>query len=233
MKKLVAFGAAVTTGVVVAGAMTTTAYAWHPKGQIKKSVQNQTANSALADANDVNSAVSTKPGDVLKYVIEVSNVGSAASNGYNDMAKTVMTDTLPAGVELVSNPSKRTISENLGTLKPGQKVTKEYLVRVTSSKDKDVVTNKACYTGDSTANDNPQSGCDPAVVTVTVPPKPEEPPKPPKTPEPPKEVPVVQGKGVEQPAELPKTGPADVAGLFTGFSTAGYVAHRFVTRRKR
>ncbi len=236
MKKIVAFGAAAASGVVVASAMTSTVYAWHPEGRIKKSVQNQTQTSALADANDVKSAVSTKPGDTLKYVIEVSNIGAAASNGYNDMAKTVMTDTLPAGVELMANPAQRTITENLGTLKPGQKVTKEYLVRVTSTKDKDVVTNKACFTGDSTANDNPQKGCDPAVITVTVPPKPEEPPKPPKTPEPPKEtpkVPQVQGKGVEVPAELPKTGIAGTAGVFTGFTGAGYVAHRFATRKRR
>lgn len=232
MKKLVTFGAAVASGVVVASAMTSTAYAWHPKGQIKKFVQNQTQNSALADANDTKSAVSTKPGDTLKYVIEVSNVGSPASNGYNDMAKTVMTDTLPAGVELVSNSAQRTITENLGTLKPGQKVTKEYLVRVTSTKDKDVVTNKACFTGDSAVNDAPQQGCDPAVITVTVPPKPE----PPKTPEPPVQpsvVPQVQGKGVEVPAELPKTGLGSIAGIFTGISGASYAAHRVVTRKRR
>lgn len=230
MKKLTAFGASVVSGVVVAGAMTTTVAAWHPKGQIKKSVQNQTSKSALADANEAKSAVSTKTGDTLKYVIEVSNVGAAASNGYNDMAYTVMTDTLPAGIELASNPSQRTITENLGTLKPGQKVTKEYIVRVTSAKDKDVVTNKACFTGNSTVNDSPQSGCDPAVITVTVPPKPEEPPK---TPELPKEVPQVQGKGAEVPAKLPETGIGDVAGLFTGFTGAGYVAHRFVSRKRR
>ncbi len=231
MKKSYLLGASLLSGVVVASAMTTSVLAWHPKGQIKKLVQNQTSNSALVDANDAQTAVTAKTGDTLKYVIEVSNVGAADGNGYNDMANTVMTDTLPAGVELVSNPSQRTITENLGTLKPGQKVTKEYAVRVTSSKDKDVVTNNACFTGNSTANDNPQNGCDSAVaiVTVPIPPKPEEPKKP----EPPKVIPQVQGKGVEVPAQLPSTGPADIAGIFTGTTGFGYVAHRLFGRKKR
>jgi len=129
---------------------------------------------------------------------------------------------------LVSNPAQRTISENLGTLKPGQKVTKEYLVRVTSTRDKDVVTNKACFTGDSTANDNPQSGCDPAVVTVTVPPVVKEPPVIPPTVTPP------AGKGAQVlPATLPATGPESAFGIFTGISSLGYAAHRVVSRKRK
>lgn len=37
----------------------------------------------------------------------------------------------------------------------------------------------------------------------------------------------------QTPTELPATGPAGVAGLFTGFSIAGTAAHRLYTRRKR
>jgi len=37
----------------------------------------------------------------------------------------------------------------------------------------------------------------------------------------------------ETPAELPKTGPAGVAGLFTGFSLAGGAAHRLWTSRRK
>ena len=45
------------TGVVAASAIATPALAWHPKGVIKKSVQNQTTASALSDANDAATAV--------------------------------------------------------------------------------------------------------------------------------------------------------------------------------
>ena len=231
MNKLYLLGASMVSGVVLASAIATPVAAWHPKGQIKKSVQNQTANSALSDANDAKTAVSSKPGDVLKYVIEVSNTGSADNNGYNDMYKTVLKDTLPVGVELVSNPAQRDITENLGVLKPGQKVTKEYLVKVTSKQDKAVITNKACFTGDSQVNDAPQSGCDPAVVTVTVPPVP--PTTPPKTPELPRGEggPAVDTKAAV--TELPKTGPASVAGIFTSISGLGYAVHRVATRKRQ
>src|SRR3546814_385735 len=99
MKKSYLLGASLLAGVIVASAMSTSVLAWHPKGQIKKFVQSQ-------DANTVQTAVSAKPGDVLKYTIEVSNVGQSDNRGYNDMHYTVLTDTLPTGVELVSNPSQ-------------------------------------------------------------------------------------------------------------------------------
>lgn len=172
------------TGVVAAGAIAAPALAWHPKGVIVKYVQNQTAGGTLTDANATASAVSAKPGDVLKYVIEIRNNGAAHDKGWNDMHFTKLTDTLPAGVELVSDPAKRQITEDLGVIKAGAKVTKEYLVKVTSTKNADVIENKACFTGDSEVKDQPQKGCDPAVVKVTVPPVVEKPPvvTPPTTP---------------------------------------------------
>jgi uncharacterized repeat protein (TIGR01451 family)/LPXTG-motif cell wall-anchored protein len=214
-------------GAISIAALTTTAYAWHPKGVITKKVQNVTTSSALSEADTENQAVAAKPGDTLKYVIEVRNDGAADSKGYNDMAKTVMTDTLPSGIELVSNPSQRQITENLGLIKPGQKVTKEYLVKVTASKNGSIQ-NTACFTGDSTANDNPQKGCNPAVVKVTVPPKPEEPKTPvtPVTPETP--------KTPEMPAELPQTGAADSIILSTlGLGLMSYAAYRFIESRQK
>ena len=170
-------------GVVSIAALASIAYAWHPKGSITKKVQNVTAGSELSDADTEGTAVAAKPGDTLKYVITVRNDGAADSKGWNDMAKTVMTDTLPDGIELASNPSQRQISENIGLIKPGQSVTKEYLVKVTASTD-GTIKNTACFTGNSTANDNPQEGCNPAVVTVTVPETPVTPttPETPETP---------------------------------------------------
>lgn len=209
-------------GAITIGGVSSTAYAWHPKGVISKKVQNVTTGSALSEADTTAAAVAAKPGDTLKYVIEVKNDGAADSKGYNDMAKTVMTDSLPAGIELVSNPAQRQITENLGLIKPGQKVTKEYLVKVTA-KTNGAIQNTACFTGDSTANDNPQKGCNPAVVTVTVPVTPEEPPVTPPTPEVPE---------VITPTELPHTGATEnilgsavVLGL-VAYMVNGYVASR-------
>jgi uncharacterized repeat protein (TIGR01451 family) len=168
LHKFTTIAATAVLGVSLAAAVSSPVFAWHPKGQIVKSVQNVTAGGALSDANDAGAAVAAKPGDTLKYVVVVTNAGAPAAKGDDDMAKTVMTDTLPAGIELVSNPSQRTLKENLGTLVPGQSVTKEYLVKVTATT-AGVIENKACFTGDSIVNDNPQKGCDVANVKVTIP----------------------------------------------------------------
>jgi uncharacterized repeat protein (TIGR01451 family) len=200
--------------------------AWHPKGVITKKVQNITSQSTLSEADTASTAVAAKPGDTLKYVIEIRNDGAPDSKGWNDMAKTVMTDTLPNGVELASNPAQRQITENIGLIKPGQKVTKEYLVKVTASKEGSI-TNTACFTGDSAANDNPQKGCNPAVVNVTVTETPDEPEVPvtPATPETP--------KTPEMPVELPKTGAeANLAISVLGLGIVSYVAYRFMQSKR-
>lgn len=158
------------TGVTLAAALVSPALAWHPKGMIIKSVQNVTANGQLSDANDAASAISAKPGDTLKYVIKVSNTGAGATNGSNDMAFTSVTDTLDANLELVSDPTLHQIKEDFGTIKPGQNVTREYLVKVKATATKDVVIeNKACFTGNSIVKDNPQQGCDVADIKIMIP----------------------------------------------------------------
>lgn len=207
------------TGVFAADVL-----AWHPKGIITKSVMNQTTGSALSDANDEASAVAAKPGDTLKYVIEVRNDGSTGKS--NEMHFTKLTDTLPAGVELVSDPSKRDITEDLGVIKPGEKVTKEYLVKVTVSKD-GLIKNEACFTGDSEVKDNPQKGCDNANVKVTVPPKEE--PKPQPKPETP--APQPQVKAAET---LPETGASSIlAPLAAVGSGAVAYAGRLISLKRR
>lgn len=148
------------------------AFAWHPVGEITKTVQDNTTNSAVSSATDASSALTVSPGDTLTYTVTVSNAGAPAANHDDDMASTVMTDTLPAGVTLISNSSERQITENIGTIVPGQNVTKQYQVKVTDTTDGDVITNKACFTGNSLANDNAQSGCSTVVVKVHVPPTP-------------------------------------------------------------
>lgn len=208
-----------SVGIIALGvsfASVSPALAWHPVGKIVKKVQNVTTGSALSDANV--DAVAAKPGDTLKYVIEVRNDGTVDERGYNDMAKTVMTDTLPAGVELIATPSQRTITENLGLIKPKQMVAKEYLVKVVSTKD-GVIDNTACFTGDSTANDKPQKGCDNAKVKVVVPPKtPPVVPTPPATP--------------TLPATIPATGPEAILGMIAGVTAVTYGAFAYL-RSKR
>ena len=216
MKKISAVVSTSVASVVAAGLIAAPAYAWHPKGQIIKEVQNLTTSSAKSDANTVSSAVSTTTGDVIFYTITVSNVGAPAANGDDDMAHTMLTDTLPAGVELVSNPTQRTISEDLGTIKPGDKVVKTYQLKVTSTTDGDNITNKACFTGNSLVNDNPQSGCDVAIIVV----------KTPKTP------PVTPP---EQPSVLPDTGSTGlVAGLVAfGALLVGYAVNALRLKLRR
>jgi len=222
--KLIAASSA--TGIIMAGVMVSPAFAWHPKGTIVKSVQNQTANGQMSDANDEQNAVSAKPGDLLKYSIVVSNDGAADSKGMNDMAKTTLTDTLPDGVELVINPSLRTITEDLGTVKPGQKVTKEYVVKVTADADGTVLNNKACFTGDSTANDNPQQGCNVAIVKVSNPKTPETPTTtttttPPATPQ-----------VLATSTDLPNTGAGDMLVPAGAVTVLGYGANMLRLKRR-
>lgn len=210
-------------GSVLTLAAASPAFAWHPQGKIVKKVQNITTGSMLVDANDVASAVAVKPGDTIKYAIEVRNDGAADGKGLNDMAATKMTDTLPVGVELVGSTG-RTITENLGLIKPGQKVTKEYTLKVTSQTDGDVITNKACFTGNSIANDNPQSGCDVAIITVHVPVVPPA-PTPVPTPTPPAPTPPM-------PTQLPHTGPEAFLGMIIGLGALTFAGYSYLQSRR-
>lgn len=212
-------------GVVVASTVSANALAWHPKGVITKSVMNQTAGGPLSGADDAGSAVSAKPGDVLKYVIEIRNDGEAGTG--NEMHFTKLTDTLPAGVQFISDGSKHEVTEELGTIKPGEKVTKEYMVKVISTKDGEVIENEACFTGDSEVRDNPQKGCDVANVKVSNP-KVETPPTPTPTPEP-------ETPAPEQPSEdLPQTGPSEFLAPFAAFTTgAAAYAGRLIAIKRR
>lgn len=209
MKKLLL---AISSTFVLAVANISPALAWHPEVEVVKKVQNQTTGSALVDANDASSAVATKPGDVIKYVIEVKNVGKPSSNGHNDLAFTVLTDSLPAGVELATNAAQRTINESLGTIKPGQKVTKEYQLKVTSQTDGAVIVNEACAKGDSTVKDHPVSDCDKAVIKVSI--TKEEP------------------KAEVLPKEIVRTGPESALLSAFGVGTVGYGLHNYIRSRR-
>jgi uncharacterized repeat protein (TIGR01451 family) len=214
---------ATITGVALTGLMTGTALAWHPEGKIIKYVQNVSQNGQMADANDAASAVAAKPGDTLKYTIVVSNVAKPASNNWNDMTDTVMTDTLPAGVVMADGSSSKIVAD-LGRIKPGEKITKEYLVKVVSQTDGAVIANEACFTGDTEVKDNPQDGCDKAVIKVNVPPV-----TPPPTPEQPKEQPKVQPAATV----LPSTGPSDLLVPASIAGGLGYFGNLLRLKRKQ
>ena len=222
--------ASATTLLTIA-AVSGTAFAWHPKGAISKTVFNVTSGTTTpGEANDEATSVTANTGDTLTYTVTVTNDGLAAANGDDDMATTVMTDALPDGIELVSDPSQRTITEDLGTITPGKSVSKTYSVKVTSTNDGDVITNKACFTGDSIVKDNPQSGCDVAVIKVKVPVTPA--PVTPTTPTPTTTAPT-GGLGASTPAALPNTGAsvllAPMAGLLV--AVAAYAGRiKFLAR---
>lgn len=212
--KLLLVGLALTLTVTVAQP----ALAWHPKVKVVKKVQNITAGTALSDADTNATAVAAKPGDTLKYVIEISNPAAPAQNEWNDLYYTVLTDELPAGVELASNPASRKITENIGVILPGGKITKEYTVKVTSKTNGAYIDNKACAEGDSKVRDtNPKPrDCNNAIIKVNV-------PEEPKTPETP--------KTPEVPAALPKTGPEALVG--TGLSLGALTYGALVYARSK
>ncbi len=228
MNKLSTVITTTVTSVALATAVVSPAYAWHPEGTIVKQVQNVTAGTAMSDANTAATAVAAKPGDTLKYTITVSNPAAAAEKQYNDLAFVTLKDSLPTGVELTDNASKRQITEDLGTILPGKSVTKTYTVKVTATKD-GVIENKACFDGNSVVKDAPRNGCDTANIKVTVPPV-TPPVTPPTTVTPEPEA----GKGaveVAAPTELPKTGPANVI-LLGGIATiAGYTLNMLRLRK--
>lgn len=215
--------------VVLAVGVAFPALAWHPEGEIIKKVQNETTGSSLSDANFVDEAVAASPGDILKYSITISNVAAPAEGQGNDMAFIALTDNLPAGLEIIEGNT----SDNYDLITPGNSVTKEFRVKVTSNVDGEVITNTACFEGDSVVKDNPQEGCDDAVVIVEVPE--EETPEVPVTETPVEETPeevTEEQKPVPQPEKLPATGPAAIFGATAGISALTYAGYMFARSKQ-
>jgi uncharacterized repeat protein (TIGR01451 family) len=226
--------AVIVTGVIAPLISAHAAFAWHPVGVITKQVQNQTTGSILQDADNNAHAVDVKTGDIALYSITVRNDGTADSRGYNDMANVVVTDTLPVGVELASNPTTRTITENLGTIVPGAHVTKTYTVKVTDTTNLEFIENKACFTGNSTVNDNAQSGCNSAIIRTNIPqvlpPVTTTVPTPPATT--PVPVPVATPAPVVKATVLPNTGPKDVVELVATATVLAYATSLVVLTKR-
>ncbi|HEX8227665.1 MAG TPA: hypothetical protein VF572_07395 [Candidatus Saccharimonadales bacterium] len=239
MNKFYTLSSAVVLSVAVAGSVVAPAYAWHPEGKITKSVQNMTSGGQAKDANTAETAVIAKPGDILQYTIEVTNVAKPAANNWNDLAHGVITDKLPEGVELVSDPSVREIKATMPTILPGNGFTKQFQVKVTGTTDGKIVENIACYTADSLVKDNPQKGCDTANVKVAVPVTPVvEAPAAPVTPAPApvtpvQETPAKGGGELAEPTVLPEAGVGSTAIVTAVAATVfGFLASRLRNVRR-
>jgi uncharacterized repeat protein (TIGR01451 family) len=202
-------------------------------------VQNQTTNSETVDANSADQALTAKNGDVLKYTVTLSNTAKATIEDDAELINGVITNSLPAGIELVSDPQKRTISENLPAIKAGRSVTKQYLAKVTG-KEGDVITSKACFTAKYTNKSDNQAACDDAVIKVaasTAAPAPTSPVVPtPTTPAPqtPTPTPVTPAPAADD-GKLPTAGPGDTAATiaFIGIVVAfAYSLRMFLYTRK-
>lgn len=191
-----------------------------PKTTIRTSVQNQTTNGALDDANAAESAIKAKTGDILKYVIEIKNNAEQSDNDKNNLSSGKLVNGLPAGVELVSDPNKREVSEHLGTIKPGETVTKQFLVKVTAGKDGETIENRGCFTGQYAGQDKAVSDCEPAFVKISLGTKEEAPaPTTPKPEEPAKE----EAPAAQTPSEdLPTTGPSDIIAPVAAVTTGAF-----------
>jgi uncharacterized repeat protein (TIGR01451 family) len=200
-------------------------YACCPAGTINKSVEDITTSSELKDANTNSDALTVNSGDTLEYVITIHNNGTVESSGNDDMLDTNLTDTLPAGIVLASNPGQTTISDSLGTIAAGKSVTVSYRVTVTSTDNGAYLTNKACYTGNSVNNKDDQNGCDTAVVLVNVPVTPT--PMPTPTPA----APITPTQSTPTPVALPNTGPGNVIIPAVFISVLGYIGYMFKVKR--
>ena len=218
------FASSAVTGVALTTLVAAPVFACTPKGSIVKYVQDQTTGSQVVDANSEKDALTVHPGDTLIYTVVIANNGGDTKDGADDMIETALTDTLPTGVTAVSGSAS--ISENIGTVKEKKSVTKTYAVKVdANTTDGQVITNKACYTGEATNHDKNQhqAGCDVAIVKVSVPPvtPPTPPVTPPATPTP---TPTPQVKAAA--TSLPNTGAGDFllpAGIVGGLGYAGNV----------
>lgn len=178
MSKLNYFAAS-GAALMLATTFSTTALAWHPQGKITKEVQNVTLSSAYADANDANTAIAARPGDVLRYRMTVVNPAPAADKQWNDLTKIKVTDTLPSGVTMDSGSKdadfKSTVVVPQSSKNGTKSVSYVFTVKVNAGvADKTVICNTATFNGNSIVGDAPRSGSDKACVKVTVPPAPKQ-----------------------------------------------------------
>lgn len=127
-----------------------------PFGQIYKRVILADGSSVAAD--DRAHAAAQKTGATFKYQVTVTNNGHAA------MTNVVVKDSLPAGIELVSNPSNRNITHSMGTIAASTAKSLTMTVRVTDKQNGKYIENIACFTADQN-----QKGCNNAWIKVNAP----------------------------------------------------------------
>ncbi|HSX01685.1 MAG TPA: LPXTG cell wall anchor domain-containing protein [Candidatus Saccharimonadia bacterium] len=221
-KRAAQLGVAATSLAILS---TGVALACHPQGTITKGVQNVTTGSQLMAADTTTSAVVAHPGDTLVYKI---TVGNKAAGSQDQLIKTLVTDQLPADLQLVKEDSL-----DLGTVAMGQTKSATVTVKVTANTNT-TIKNQACFTGDSVDHKVPQQGCDVAYVKVEVPaatPTPTPKPTPVATPTP---TPGAgQVLGTTAPTTLPDTGAAGVLGTAVGLGSMATAAVAYIRSRKQ
>jgi uncharacterized repeat protein (TIGR01451 family)/LPXTG-motif cell wall-anchored protein len=219
--------------MLVLAAPATTASACHPLGAIQKSVEDVTTHSATVAADTAATALTVHPGDTLVYHITVTNLGGATND--DDMPGTLVTDDLPAGLELVTKDP-----DAFGTVVHGASIEHKITVKVTASAGAQIK-NSACFTGDSVDHQSPQKGCDVAFVNViAAPPTPSATPTPSVTPSAtpsasPSPSPAggsVQGASTGGGSTLPQTG-ASLAATALGLGSMAAATVAYARSRKR
>lgn len=203
------------------------AVACHPLGAIHKNVIDETTHTQEVAADSESTALQVHTGDTVTYVINITNLGG--STNADDMVQTLITDDLPAGVQLVSNDPY-----NLGTVAHGSSVVRKVHVTITANAGA-TIKNTACFTGDSTDHKQPQQGCDVAYIKVVAAPTPSPSPSPSHSPSvspSPSPVPVGgSGSGGSTPSALPETG-ASLAATALGLGSMAVATVAYVRSRK-
>jgi len=137
-----------------------TALADAPVGVVNMTVVDVTNGSMPNDAITKSSAQPVYPRDTLEYQILVTN---QAIDETDQMVDTVVTDSLPAGLTLVSEDNL-----SLGVVDPFSSVMVNVTATVNSTAS-GIIENQACFTSSSLDGASSQSGCNISMVNVLAP----------------------------------------------------------------
>lgn len=185
-----------------------------PEGKIAKEVIADNGEFIGADARIV--AVTRKPGETFQYRILVENKGNAP------LTNVVVRDTLPAGIELVSDPARREIEHPMADIPAGAARVLNLTVRVTSQKDDEYINNIACFSAAGGQKD-----CNNAYIRTDVPPAAAPAAVTPPVPEQPSASPAVV-----QPVRLPEAGSGVLAAV-AGMGALGLSLRSYLSSRRR
>jgi Domain of unknown function DUF11 len=131
-----------------------------PIGVINTSVRNLSTGSITNGSNTPNTAQPVFRGDTLVYQIVITNQATGIGGS---MTNTVITDSVPAGLDAVGQDDL-----NVGTVAPMTSVLRTITVKIDIAAT-GTIKNQACFTGNSADGTQPQSGCNFALITIVRP----------------------------------------------------------------